>query len=533
MVKKKFSGFNVLELLYRHKVTMILILLLIPLYIFLYKIYIPRVNAFGCFDDCFNYIGGYFLVNGKSMYADFFYNHQPMLAYISSFIQAFTNPQNIFELILRHRQFVFLFGLIFNSFLIARFGFPAFLFALIFETSKYFIFGDRFLAEGIIVYPVVYLAGLVISKLQGKKIHSYELIIASCLAWFVIFSREPYVPVALFSYIFLLYGKPFSESKKASILVLVALSILTIFYHNPKEYFFNVFTTNYNTVFAAESVSNELFGPKILQIFLYPFYLFFSGGWNVFRQLLVGINLLFLLYFAILIKERIRLAGFIFVLLGLANLRIVVPGKLFYEAFHMIIWYGLFVFITSTLIFKYIKNRPTFIFSILLTLLFLIGFLNSPFYFAKEKIDQHAEHITNYGETIQIGEVVKKLSEPNDTLFLDGSDDLIYWQANRLSSYKYSWYTSVMRLFPKYSEARIDMFKTNPPDFYKEFGSCPKKDPIEGYSLPEFIADDYVRLHNLDKPSCLFVHKKKLEQITEAQWKKAAEFLYGLNKDQP
>src|SRR5689334_18076619 len=29
---------------------------LIALYMFLYKVYIPRVNAFGCFDDCFNFM---------------------------------------------------------------------------------------------------------------------------------------------------------------------------------------------------------------------------------------------------------------------------------------------------------------------------------------------------------------------------------------------------------------------------------------------------------------------------------------------
>ena len=61
--------------------------------------YIPRVSAFGCFDDCFNYVGGYFIANGKVIYKDFFFNHQPIPALISYVIQAVTNPINIFELI--------------------------------------------------------------------------------------------------------------------------------------------------------------------------------------------------------------------------------------------------------------------------------------------------------------------------------------------------------------------------------------------------------------------------------------------------
>ncbi|MBI4092095.1 MAG: hypothetical protein HY427_02740 [Candidatus Levybacteria bacterium] len=84
-----------------------------------------------------------------------------------------------------------------------------------------------------------------------------------------------------------------------------------------------------------------------------------------------------------------------------------------------------------------------------------------------------------------------------------------------------------MRHFPKYSKSRLDMFKNNPPDFYKEFGSCPKKSDIgESYRLPDFIATDYIRLYKEGEPSCLFVHKKKSEQISDRQWKKATEWFY-------
>src|SRR4030067_2879999 len=99
---------------------------LLAFYAFLYKIYMPRVNAFGCFDDCNNFVAGYFLLKGKALFSQIFFNHNPLMAYLSMFVQLFTNPQNIYELILRHRQFLLLFGLFFNLLLIGRFGLAAF-----------------------------------------------------------------------------------------------------------------------------------------------------------------------------------------------------------------------------------------------------------------------------------------------------------------------------------------------------------------------------------------------------------------------
>jgi hypothetical protein len=214
-------------------------------------------------------------------------------------------------------------------------------------------------------------------------------------------------------------------------------------------------------------------------------------------------------------------------ILGLANIRVVIPGTVFYGAFHMVVWFALFIFITALMI---VENSRFRLSSLLAVALLFFYFVNSNSYFAKEKIDQHEQHITNYGSYLQEGEVIKTLASPGDTLFLDGSDDLIYWQAKLPSPYKYSWYTSTMPSFTKYSDARLEMFKKDPPDFYREYGSCPKKIPDEK-SLPDFIKSEYARLYNLDKPSCLFVRKDKLKDISQAQWAKANQWLYSLNNE--
>ncbi len=89
-----------------------------------------------------------------------------------------------------------------------------------------------------------------------------------------------------------------------------------------------------------------------------------------------------------------------------------------------------------------------------------------------------------------------------------------------------------MPYFPIYNDARIEMFNKTPPDFYREFGSCPKSKITSEPNLPKFIEQSYVRLMMDGKPSCIFVHKEKLKQISAKQWEKAAAWLYTLPKDE-
>ena len=101
----------------RHLIfTFFLLFFLGLIYVVLYKIYIPRVNAFGCFDDCNNFMRGFFVLQGKQLFLEVFSGHQPLGSYMSTIIQLITSPQNIFELILRHRQFILLFGFSIDSY---------------------------------------------------------------------------------------------------------------------------------------------------------------------------------------------------------------------------------------------------------------------------------------------------------------------------------------------------------------------------------------------------------------------------------
>jgi len=269
------------------------LLLLIPLYIILYKIYIPRVNAFGCFDDCNNFMRGYFVLQGKELFSEVFSGHQPLGSYLSTIIQFVTSPQNVFELVLRHRQFILLFGFIFNVILILRFGAKVILFILIFEFTKFYLFGDRFLGDAMIIYPLAYTFGVVFEKLTKHPPKAIDYYLTSLFTWFIVFMRAPYVPVALAPFLLILWGKSQKPHVKLSAFLFVAFSFITVVLHDIGEYFFNVVTFNYLVNLPSE-IKADMFGNRFFQSFLYPLYVFFYGDWNIIKQTLVLVDIVFL-----------------------------------------------------------------------------------------------------------------------------------------------------------------------------------------------------------------------------------------------
>lgn len=519
---------NILLIIKRNKTILFLIIFLLPIYFFLYKIYIPRVNAFGCFDDCYNIVAGYFISKGKSLYKDIPFNHQMLMPYISYLIQVIYKPINIYDLILRHRQFLILFSLLMNILLVIRFRYAAFAFTLFYEFSKFYIFGDRFLAEGFIVYPLVYIIGLLWYKLQKKNIYTFDYLLLSIFVWFIIFMREPYTLAALFIFCVVIFGRYDTLKKIAAIILLIILSSISLSIVSLHDYFFNLYSVNINGVLQSEINGNHIIGTGLFKVFFYPIYLFFSGEWNHFRVLLIGLDIIFLasIIINILKIKKISLALIIFLLFGLLNLRLVVPGKIFYESFHLLPWFSTFVFITYVNLYEiFFFNKKAHIICLVFSLLLFIYFIFSPFSYIKEKPDPHFDLLVGYGNYMEAGETIRLLSDKDNTLFVDGFDELIYWQADRISPYKFNWYTSYMPMIHIYSEARNYMFKYNPPDFY--YGSCPKEGNAARL-LPLYRKKDYIQLYSRGKPTCLYINKFVINEIPKEKWNRVKEYGYDI-----
>lgn len=487
--------------------------LLIPLWIVLRSVYRDRLGAFGCFDDCFNIAGGYFIGLGKRLYSDFFFNHQPIPAYISWAIQTIYQPQSIYELIYRHRMALIYFFMIADALLVLRFGFAGFAFAMLYETTKGYLFGERFLAESMIVYPMVYLWGIIMSLTNRQKLHWVELILTAGAAWFIVFSREPYVPLGL-----LLFGIVVWKAGRGRNVALILFGLLaagTILFHTPSDYWWNVVVANAQSVAGAEIQANNLAGVGILSIFTYPVSVFWGGIWNHFRMIEAGVSALLLGFLGWLAYRRqwIMVAMMVIVL-GLGNIRQVTPGTLYYGAFHHLVWYGLAI---GMLVFFLKRNLLAWLaYSVIL--LFAVVSVQS---YLHEKVDRAAEFGIGYSHYSTQGEIIRRLSSPKHTMFVEEWDELIYWQAKRPSAFRYIWWSSTLALIPKYRDAKAAMWENSPPDFY--VGLCGREDGTKT-SLPEIVADQYLRLTQNGKPACLFIRQEIARTIPAERWNSAKDF---------
>jgi len=478
---------------------------------------LKRVGAFGCFDDCFNFGAGDFIRQGKHLYSQIFFNHQPLAAYMSAFVQFVVHPQSLFELVKYHRIVALVFADICATFLIFRFGFPLFVSLTIFELTKFYIFGDRFLAEGMIVYPMIYLCLLVVQAVRKNTVYVWEYILAAICSWFIFWMREPFMPwsVIAFGILFVLQVRNIKKRKPLwiGLGIFLLFHIVTVLLLPMKEYVFNVIVTNLQHEVAVQPWTPG----TVLQIIFYPVFVLFGGFSNQFQTVLwiaSGLFCLMVIY-ELLWKKRFGLVFVLAILLAAANLRVVPVGSLYYDAFHMIPWYGMFLCITATGVMDMWRDKKTKIFPLLFISIagFVIGYtIVAPKSYMRESIDTQTEFNNGYGNYFAKGEVIRLLAVPGDTMFVEMWEDPIYFVASLPSAYKYSWYTSIMPKFEIYQNARNEMFALYPPTFYA--GAC-KKDDIESTFLSEKDKEQYVQLLNSGSPSCIYVRKSVVQRLTD------------------
>lgn len=493
------------------------ILFLSLFFAFTYKLYIPRINAFGCFDDCFNFMGGYFINGGKAIYTSFFFNHQPGMAYISALLQWLLHPSSIAELILRHRQFMLIFSFLASILLVLRFGRYLIFYIVVYELAKFYIFGDRFLAEGIVGYLLVYLLAANLELLQ-KKINKTDLFTIPVIAWAIIFLREPYIPAALFLFGLYLFGilKKNKKNTALSLILFFVLTITTVLSFNVSDYYFNIFIANKQLL--GDELTPAGIINKLFVSFFYPFYLIFSPEkWTLLRTLLASMSALYIIGFSYLLySKKYKYLLIITATLFISNLRPNEASRTFYEAFHIIVWTQLFLFSLSFLINHIInKSRKISLTLIVISIIALLFFVTNKNYFAYDKVNTSDEFFTNYSPVMDTGTRIRDLSGKGDTLFVDGLDDMIIWEAKLPSSYKYLWYTSFMPNIPKYQKERLYMFEKYPPDFY--YGKCLNTTVLQADFVSKFLTSNYIQLNPVNEKKCILINAKKIKSISGAQ----------------
>jgi len=485
--------------------------------IFIFKIYLDRIGTFSFVDEYDNFVAAFFMLKNKILFKDIYHNRQLGMVYLSYVIQLITNPQTLYKLVLYHRLFIMVFSFLAGLLLVIRFNLLGLTFIFIFEIIKYYFHGNLFIAESLILYPLVYLSFLSIDRINNKKILISDYIFSGIFTWFVVFMREPYIPLVLILYFVILFGKKELRLKIISFFVFSTLSLITIFTTSVKDYLFQVILVNQSAVLKNQITENEGLIKMIFKAFSYPIYILFAGKINHYHLILIGLSILFiiLIFYHFFIKKRRKEALFILLILGMAAIRATNPGEAFYGAYRMLVWVGLFISSILILI-KDIKNKRSFKISVLFLFLIFMFSIFSPQSYLWEKINKEKVFDINYNHYYVYGETIKKLVRPQDKLFIDGYDSLVFYQSGINSAYKYSLFYPAMKNISLFTNERLKMFKNSPPAFY--YRDCVTKNDLK---LPDFVVSKYINFKTRGNPSCLYIRKDilvdpiKLEEISK------------------
>ena len=160
----------------------------------LFGFYRNHALSFHFVDEEDNIVLGNYLLQKEKLYKDLFSHHQPLAYIFSAGVQKISTPPNLFMLIERHREAVLFWAITWTILLVARFGWPLFLFTLVFEPIKIFLLGHLFLSESLVVYPLVYILSFIFLKPPLLRLEFVLLGLSFSLIFFLL---SPLWPAAI------------------------------------------------------------------------------------------------------------------------------------------------------------------------------------------------------------------------------------------------------------------------------------------------------------------------------------------------
>jgi len=116
------------------------------------------------------------------------------------------------------------------------------------------------------------MAGLVLYKYLNKSIYDIEYLLGPMFTWFIIFSREPFIPSSLIM-LALLIGIPKTKIKKISVLTLIVISSISLLFLPFDEYLYSITSLNYDAIIKNEAEESGLLG--VITSIFYPIIIFF------------------------------------------------------------------------------------------------------------------------------------------------------------------------------------------------------------------------------------------------------------------
>ncbi len=465
------------------------------------------ILSFRFVDEEYNFAIGRYLTKNEVLYDDIITNHQPITHILSGIIQKYAKPNTTYLLIDRHRTFIIIWSTIWALFLTAYFGWTAFLFVLIYELTKSQLLGNLFLAETLTTYPLVFLIGLTCFK--KSKFAKWELILVGICLTLLTFLLGPIWPVLGLIIIILFYKQRNNLKFTLFYLALGILPIiLLVFKYSSllgylKIYLYTNLTytvPNYHTDYYHESWALTIFKAMITPVLSLS-----SEGTDPILWITKALSFLFIISLIYLIfKKKYLQAVVSFLLLGLTNIRFVWPGRGGYGGFHLLPWYASLIFISTAFFIKRLK--VAYIILIVLALWASLIYAKSELFI---KRDLSKDYEINYSTYTDLGQIIRIIRKPQDTLFVSRDAWLVYWQSDANHIPKLFGYYTWMAGIPYINDKVIQAFTTNPPTLiYCE--DCLSSD------LGQYL-NQYAEVRRYGGKTGLYVLPERLKNLTHDQ----------------
>ncbi|MDO8619126.1 MAG: hypothetical protein Q7R49_04270 [Candidatus Daviesbacteria bacterium] len=462
-------------------------------------------------DEEDNIILGKYLTQDEKLYKDLFSHHQPLAYIISASIQKATNPNSIYLLIKRHRDFIILWSFAWSILILLRFGVLGALFIIPFELLKFYLFGNLFLSESLAIYPFIYLIAM---TFDVQKINKADLVFAgSCLGLVALLLSPLWLALIFLSIVFIVSKKVKLNNFLWIIVGTLPIAAISFYFVSLSGYLHNAFYINF--AYYIPITQQESLLVAFTRGFVAPVLYFFSTVQN--SQILVAIQFicaLLTLNSLILIKsKRFLEVLLIFSVLGLSNPRFSEGGLQYYSGFHALPWLGAVILLTGfTTILVWKKYRQLFVRSILV--IFVLVILTLSIHtsidglFTKHNISN--DFYINYSRQFTFGEGIRIMKSSGDTLMVVPDEWLIYWQGNLPHSTKMINYYAWMSTVPELKNIVEDNFKKNPPTFF--YCDC-----TGSYFGLEKYWGLYTVIKKDGKLTKLMVLKQKIKSLTKEQ----------------
>ncbi|OGE72447.1 hypothetical protein A3H40_04345 [Candidatus Daviesbacteria bacterium RIFCSPLOWO2_02_FULL_38_15] len=479
--------------------------------------------SFPFVDEQYNFAIGKYLTRGEILYDDIITNHQPVTHIFSALVQEIRKPNTTFSLLTVHRDAIIIWSSIWAVLLVFFFGMSGFVFVVIYELTKSYMFGTLFLAEAIVVYPFIFSVGVIIFK---EPLNKFYVILLGVLLTLAAFTLGPIWPALVFLGLFLLFR--LRNNFKTNLFFLFS-GILVVILFVAKDTSLTGFLYNYlylNLVYTVPqyhaSYDQQSWLVTILKALITPLFSLIKTDTTYTLWVVRLLSLLFIINLYYLLKlGKIARTILIIVLLALSNIRFVYPGIGNSGGFHLLPWYGVFIFITVAISLERFRAL-NYLFKALTSLIIILTIVVSLNY-AKGlflvKKDLQKEYTINYSTHTDVGQIIKIMKSPDDTIFVSPDDWLVYWQADTPHLPKLFGYYAWMSGIPELNKKILESFNSNPPTFFY----C---DDCKGLDLGKFLYQ-YKELKRNSGQTRLFILPYRIDHQTKSQLDQLK--FYGVN----